>query len=340
MKDNCKINDEVFLIPGVDRTWMKSLWTPATPWKAVTEEGFDGGPVIPDTYDGFKQSLEQVRDNVEKSGEIGYLVAANGKSSVISVSLLSMNPDTGEILDYGEFSKSLEKIREKYTSDTIRIRITGFAKVVGDLIAVLKWFILFFVAAIVIDGGLRQAYIRCWRSTGLIVFSSLLTVVWQLGLLSVLGYELDPYSILVPFLVFSIGMSHGTQKLNGILQDIGRGTHKVVAACYTFLRLFTAGFMAIVTDTLGFAILLLIRIQVIQHLAIMASIGVLILIFTNLLLLPILLSYTGVRPGAAERSLRTERAEESGEARPVLWRFLGNFTTPRWAGRLPLSLSC
>ena len=34
-----KINDEVFLVPGVDRNFMKSLWTPGTLWFGVTEEG-------------------------------------------------------------------------------------------------------------------------------------------------------------------------------------------------------------------------------------------------------------------------------------------------------------
>ena len=70
-----KINDEVFLLPGVDRSYMKSLWTPATRWIGVTEEGFDGGPVIPDNYDGSAGSLDQVRQNVERSGEVGRLVA-------------------------------------------------------------------------------------------------------------------------------------------------------------------------------------------------------------------------------------------------------------------------
>ncbi len=42
-----QINDELFLTPGVDRAWVKSLWTPAVRWTEVTEEGFRGGPVMP-----------------------------------------------------------------------------------------------------------------------------------------------------------------------------------------------------------------------------------------------------------------------------------------------------
>jgi predicted RND superfamily exporter protein len=94
----------------------------------------------------------------------------------------------------------------------------------------------------------------------------------------------------VPFLVFAIGVSHGAQKMNGIMQDIGRGTHKLVAARYTFRRLFLAGLTALLADAVGFAVLMVIDIPVIRELAMTASIGVAVLIFTNLLLLPVLLS--------------------------------------------------
>jgi hypothetical protein len=78
---------------------------------------------------------------------------------------------------------------------------------------------------------------RCWWW-----LCSMIAVVWLLGLLPTLGYELDPYSVLVPFLVFAIGMSHGAQKMNGIMQDIGRGVPTSwMAARYTFRRLFLAG---------------------------------------------------------------------------------------------------
>ena len=138
------------------------------------------------------------------------------------------------------------------------------------------------------------AFTRCVRSTGLVVVASLVAVVWQLGMLPTLGFSLDPYSILVPFLVFAIGMSHGAQKMNGIMQDVGRGTHRLVAARYTFRRLFLAGMTALLADAVGFAVLMVIDIPVIRDLALTASVGVAVLIVTNLILLPVLLSYVGV----------------------------------------------
>ena len=326
-----KLNDEVFLLPGVDRSFMKSLWMPAVRWIGVTEEGLDGGPVIPDGFDGAPTSLEQLRANIERSGEIGALVAPDFKSSVIVVPL--MEADGAKRLDYAALSERLEQLRQKYEAQGVRVHITGFAKVVGDLIEGMQQVLLFFGMALAICTAVLLWYTRCMRSTALVVSCSLVAAVWLLGLLPLLGYDLDPYSVLLPFLVFAIGMSHGAQKMNGIMQDIGRGAHKLVAARFTFRRLFLAGLTALLADAVGFAVLMVIDIPVIHDLAIAASIGVAVLIFTNLILLPVLLSYSGVSPVAALRSLRDEEGTDAAGAprKHRFWAFLDLFTGRRWA---------
>ncbi|MEG0223118.1 MAG: MMPL family transporter [Comamonas sp.] len=322
-----RLTDAVFLLPGVDRVAMKSLWTPTTRWFGVTEDGLEGGPVIPDGFDGGQASLQQLAANVARSGEIGQLVARDARSSVIFVPLLAKDAE-GKAIDYARLSEQLEALRSQFEREGVTIHITGFAKLVGDLIDGVRAVLLFFALAVAIATAMVYWYTRCLRSTLLVVLASLIAVVWQLGLLPLLGFVLDPYSILVPFLVFAIGMSHGAQKMNGIMQDIGRGADKLVAARFTFRRLFLAGLTALVADAVGFAVLLVIDIQAIRELAIAASLGVGVLIFTNLILLPILLSYTGVSARAAARSLR---AEEGAAAGARLWTLLTRFTERRWA---------
>jgi predicted RND superfamily exporter protein len=323
-----KVNDELFLLPGVDRPFLKSLWTSNTRWLGVTEEGLDGGPVIPAGFDGSPSGMEQLRANIERSGEIGQLVAPDFQSSVILVPLLEHDPRSGEDLDYHDLSRAVERIRAKYESDAVSLHVTGFAKIVGDLIEGLRQMLVFFAATVAIAVAILYSATRCVRSTAVVVTCSIVAVVWLLGLLPTFGYILDPYSILVPFLVFAIGMSHGAQKMNGIMQDVGRGTHKLVAARYTFRRLILAGTTALLADAVGFAVLMLIDIPVIRNLALTASLGVAILIFTNLILLPILLSYIGVSQRAAARSLREELKDQADAAhkKHPLWRFLDLFT--------------
>ncbi|GAB3378175.1 efflux RND transporter permease subunit [Lysobacter fragariae] len=327
-----KINDDVFLLPGVDRAWMKSLWTPVVRWSEVTEQGFDGGEVIPTDYDASPASVAQVQMNVMRAGIVGSLVSNDFKSSLIVVPLLDRDPATGKEPDFGALAHAIEKdIRDKYQADgKVKIHVVGFAKLIGDLLDGLVQVAMYFLIAALIAAGIIFAYTRCWRSTLLVLLCSAVAVVWQLGIISMLGFKLDPYSVLVPFLVAAIGVSHGAQKMNGIMQDIGRGTQRLVAARYTFRRLFLAGLTALLADAVGFAVLMVIDIPVIHDLAVCASVGVAVLVFTNLLLLPVLLSYTGVSARAAQRSLAAEtQGGNTGMRR--LWDVLGHLTERRWA---------
>lgn len=319
------VNDEIFFIPGVDRNGMKSIFTPNTRWRVVTEEGFEGGPVIPGDFDGSVKSIGEVKRNILRAGIMGDLVGNDEKSAAIIVPLLDYNPETGERLNYSELSHKLEDIRDQFAAgdDNKAIYIIGFAKLIGDLLDGMMAVLGFFAAAVVITILLLYMYTRCLRSTLMVIACTMAAVVWQMGILATLGYELDPFSILVPFLIFAIGVSHGAQKLNGVLQDIGRGTHRYIAARYTFRRLFLAGVTALLSDGVGFAVLMIIQIQVIQDLAITASIGVLVLIFTNLILIPVTLSYTGVGKKCAERA---SHGNKSMQEMHVFWRFLLSFT--------------
>lgn len=326
-----KINDQVYLLPGVDRPYMTSLWTPSTRWLAVTPVGLVGGPVIDSTYDGSKAALDKVNQNILQTGRIGELVSTDYTSSMIYVPLMERDNLTGKPLNYGNLAADLNQIRAEYADQGVTLHIVGFAMVVGDMINGIARVLDFFAISIFSTTIVLYFYTRCVRSTALVVTASLVAVTWEVGCIPLLGFDLNPYSVLVPFLIFAIGMSHGAQKMNGVMQDIGRGTHPLVAARYTFRRLFLAGVAALICDAVSFAVLLTIRITAIQQLAIIASLGVGILVFTNLIMLPILLSYTGVSRKAALRSLGAKADEDGSNTSQPVWRFLDLFTTRRYA---------
>jgi predicted RND superfamily exporter protein len=333
-----QISDEVFYIPGVDRSGLKSLWSPSVRWTEVTEEGFAGGEVIPQSYDGSAQSLEQLRSNVLKSGQVGRLVANDFKSSIIDVPLLEAYPDPqdqGKLikLDYRQFSHQLEeKIRDRFQAQNpdVKVHIVGFAKKVGDLIDGLVMVVMFFAVAFAITLVLLYWFTWCIRSTIAVLITTLVAVGWQLGLMHAIGFGLDPYSMLVPFLIFAIGISHGVQKINGIALQSSDADNPLTAARRTFRQLFLPGMIAILADAVGFITLLIIDIGVIRELAIGASIGVAVIVFTNLILLPVAISYVGISPRAVARSKKDAVREHP------FWRLLAKFASPRVA---PVSLA-
>src|SRR5439155_23536915 len=140
----------------VDRARVKSLWTPGVRWAEVTEEGFRGGPVMPDSYDGSPETVEQLKQNIARAGIVGGLVGNNFKSSMIFVPLLEKEPGTGKRIDYADLSRVIEKVRAKYEAPVngaavnaphVQVHVIGFAKLVGELIAGLLKVMAFFAIA-------------------------------------------------------------------------------------------------------------------------------------------------------------------------------------------------
>jgi len=319
--------DEVFFLPGVKRSSVKSLFTPNVRFTEVVVGGIAGGNVVPADFEPTAEGLREVRRNILKAGIVGRLVANDFSGALISAELQEFNPDTGEPLDYVNAAHLLEeKIRDRfsaYNGERYDIHIIGFAKMVGDITDGAGRVVTFFAIAFVITALLILVYASSWRVTGLILACSVLAVVWQLGLLPILGFGLDPMSILVPFLVFAIAVSHAMQMVSATRAEIFLGADFEQAARRAFRRLLLPGSVALASDTIGFITILLIDIGIIREMAITASLGVAVIILTNLILLPVLLTSLGFH--AEYRARLEKRAQTFGG----LWWFLSRTTTRR-----------
>src|SRR5690606_10199541 len=157
---------------------------------------------------------------------------------------------------------------------------------------------MFFFVTLGLTALLLLIDTRSLRSSLVVTLCSFVAVIWQLGVVSMLGFTIDPYSMLVPFLVFAIAVSHGVQMVNALANNAADGLDKLSAAMKTFSVLAVPGVVALVSDGIGFVTLYIIDVGVIRELAIAASVGVAVIILTNLVIVPVLLSYTGVGESA------------------------------------------
>jgi len=341
------ITDQVFFIPGVDRASVRSIFTPNVRFVEIVEDGFAGGNVIPSDYAPSPEMFERVRSNIVKSGEVGRLVSADFSGAMVWANLLEENPQTGEKLDYRDVAAQLEAIRTEFEGKDFTVHIIGFAKIVGDISDGAKSVVWFFLIALVMTAILLYLYSRSFWLTVLPLTCSLVAVIWQMGILSLLGYSLDPMNILTPFLIFAIGVSHGVQKISAwiVEKEFGgrtpddwakSGVHSIEdiprrspmhGSREAIKKLLAPGIIALVSDTIGFLTILFISIRIIQELAITASIGVAVIILTNLLLLPVLLSWVKLKNTKVYRERLLRKAAQDSP----LWDFLASFTEPKRA---------
>ncbi|MCE9684731.1 MMPL family transporter [Shewanella sp. AS16] len=325
------VHDQLFFIPGVDRSQVKSLFSPSTRFTEIVEDGFAGGPVIPADFSTSEAGLETVRNNIEKAGIVGRLIANDYSAAMLTAQLMDFDPQTGKPLDTIAFAAQLEKeLRGKFETDKVKIHIIGFAKMAGDVADGAKGVLLFFLIAILVTAVMVYLFSKSVVLTLLPLVCSLIAVVWQLGLLTVIGFGLDPMSILVPFLVFAIGVSHGVQMINAVRRRVLDGQTSKAAAASAFRSLLVPGGVALLSDTVGFLTLLSIDIGIIRELAISASLGVAVIILTNLILLPLVLSFANLK---GTKTPEAKRAEACGAPTGVdwIWRTLSRFATPKYA---------
>ena len=152
-----KIHDEVFLTPGVDRAWVKSLWAPGVRWTEVTEEGFRGGPVMPDNYDGSRRrhraAARQHRAlrHRRQPGRQRLQVQHDRRAAA------GHRPEHRPAHRLPRACRTrIEKIRDRSARPTAasRIHVIGFAKLVGDLIDGLMQVALYFGLAALIAAAI------------------------------------------------------------------------------------------------------------------------------------------------------------------------------------------
>lgn len=295
--------DEVFFIDGVDRSRVQSLWTPNTRYTEVVEGGIQAGDVIPSDFQPDAEGLARVKENILKAGIVGRLVANDFSGAMVSAQLLDADPETGQPIDYIAISRALEKkVREQIQNGQVDVSVEvpvsvhmiGFAKVVGDVADGAMSVVTFAVVTVLLTLLFVWIYIQSFRIALVPVVSSLVAMVWMLGLLVLLGYGVDPLGILVPFIIFAIGTSHGVQKISAVSDAAMAGAGSNEAARRTFRLLFLPAIVALLANLVGFITILLIPVQVIQEMAITASLGIGVIILTDLILLPVLVSYVPI----------------------------------------------
>lgn len=320
------VTNEVINLDATDDARARSLFTPNVRFIEVVEDGLSGGNVIPQTFtpnvEGFAstpEDFDQIRGNIIKANIVGRLVAKDFSGAMIWADLIPESATNK--LDYQQVADQFEAIRQKYEDENHSVHIIGFAKMVGDISDGARSVIKFFALTIAFTWLLLFLYSTSAKLASLTVAAALVSVVWMLGALQLMGFGIDPMNMLTPFLIFAIAVSHGEQMINrfrgeiffggleeGTVEELRARAKDAVepleAARLSFRMLLVPGTVALLAGCIGFGAIMVIPIDMVRELAITATVGVALTILTDLVLLPVLLSYTRLRNLDRKREFR------------------------------------
>ncbi|KAA2285028.1 efflux RND transporter permease subunit [Arenimonas fontis] len=343
------VTNEVINLDATDDARSRSLFTPNVRFIEVVEDGLSGGNVIPATFtpnvEGFQatdEDFETIRGNIVKAGIVGRLVARDYSGAMIWADLIPES-DVNKV-DYQEVARQFEAIRQKYEDEHHSVHIIGFAKMVGDISDGARSVVKFFALTIAFTWLLLFLYSTSAKLASLTVFAAMVSVVWMLGALQLMGFGIDPMNMLTPFLIFAIAVSHGEQMINRFRGEIFFGgleegtvdelrakaslAHPPLeAARNAFRMLLVPGTVALLAGCIGFGAIMVIPIDMVRELAITATVGVALTILTDLVLLPVLLSYTRLRNLDRKREYRLRQLTRFDR----IWAALARLSKPSLA---------
>lgn len=224
------------------------------------------------------------RDVVASPRVFGLLVSPDLKSAIIKGTL------NEGALDYGTIFEELQAIRVKEAAPGVRIYATGNPVLVGWVDSYSAQILQIFLYTVVIVLAILIVYTRRLYGILLPLLGMALTSIWGVGFMGVLGYNLDPLMLVVPFLISARALSHGIQKVERYFLELARTDDKQLAARNTFNALFRPGALAIVADAAALFLIGLGSVPINDKMAIYASFWAVSMLVTVLVTLPMLLA--------------------------------------------------
>jgi hypothetical protein len=282
-----RITQKIDQLPGVNHNTVASITHRTVRKVWLTETGdVNSAPY----FDGLKphwsdSEMAQMREDVRANPRVyGLLVSPDLKAGLIKATF-----NEGE-LDYQAIFDEVHKIRQEESDPSVNLYVTGQPTLVGWVYTYVEQILEVFLYTTLILISLLVLYFRRLYGILLPLFGILLATTWGLGIISLLGFNLDPLTLVVPFLISARAMSHGVQLVQRYYLEfdlVGDGRQ---AARNTFDSLFRPGSLGVVSDAVGLLLIALGSVPINTKMAYYASLWAAAVIPTVLVFIPVALS--------------------------------------------------
>ena len=190
---------------------------------------------------------------------------------------------------YDVFIPSIEKFEEENNVD---VRISGMpyirtlnAQNIVDEIGI------FVLGAIGITSLIFFLFFRSIRTTVISMVIVLFGVVWALGTLGWMGYEITVLTALIPPLIIVIGIPNCIFLINKYQQEVAKHGNQVKSLQQVIIKIGNVTLMTNLTTASGFATFILTDSKLLTEFGIIASINIIGIFILSLLLIPIIYSF-------------------------------------------------
>lgn len=198
------------------------------------------------------EELEQMRRDVTANPQIyGLLVSPDYKAALIKAQLNEAG------LDYAKSFAELQAVRAKVERAGHKVYMTGNPVLTGWVYTYIPQIVQILFLTLALLTVLLIAYFRRFYGIALPLLGIALSSIWGLGFMALVGINLEPLSLPIPFLIAARATSHGVQLVARYYEELAIVHDGKRAARNALDALFRPGSLAIIVDAIGIAVLVL-----------------------------------------------------------------------------------
>lgn len=300
-----RLTQAVDNLPGVNHNQVTSLTHRTVRKIWLTEAGEMISRLYYDPTQGNlgAAELEALRKDVMANPRVyGLLVSPDMKAALIKAQL-----NEGDAIDYAKTFAELQAVRAQEAAPGVSIHATGNPVLIGWVYTYLPQILQVFLFTLVLMLSLLVLYFRRLYGIGLPMLAIALSSTWGLGFIALMGWNLDPLNLVIPFLIAARAMSHSIQLVERYYFELAACGDSQTAARAAFDDLFRPGSLAIAVDAVGILVLALGAAPINTKMGYYAGFWAFSVVFTVLLVVPLLLR---VLPAPRQTQRQPGRARE------------------------------
>jgi len=295
-----QITNQLYLTEGINAGRVVSLSARKIKHVEANEEGFTTQWLMHDPPKTQEQ-IDILKERIVRNPIVyGPIVSRDFRATLIQA-------DFESHVSSRQIFKVLQEIKKKYEDANHIIYISGQPLLQGWLDYYLpRMSSLFIITILAMSYVLYNAF-KSKRGVILPLISAAMSTLWGLGLTSFFGFKLTPSTILAPFLVFALGVSHSVQFIKRYYEYMSKHKRNSKVAAIKITRsLFVPAFTGLLTDGIGPFTLFAVPLGMVRSLAIAIGFGIFSIFFTTNILVPALLSF--MKPPKRLEIIKEEKA--------------------------------
>jgi len=280
-----RITDKLDIIPGVNHDQIYSLGSRKIKKITITEDAIIAEDLMKKVPQS-KREMEEFKETVRNTrGVQGMFVSSDEKCALFTASFIQ------EPADYKVIFRKIGKLIEDESDENCVIYAAGEPLLLGWVYKYEKEMYFIFGVTFLIFLGLLWYHFRNILGVTVQIPPIILGVLWFLGFCGLLGYNLEPLTLVIPVLIIARSISHSVQFTERYFEHYQRLKDVKQACVEAMISIFPPGVLGIITDSLGIFLIAVAPIPMMQKLAFLCGFWAFSIIFTGLLFTPVFISF-------------------------------------------------